>query len=83
MAIDVTAKVAIYSISPGFPDSENMVQPEEQTVRFTADYGDDRNKEWAKTTPSIDVGITVKSEVVKSAGWEKGKHYTLVFKSND
>ena len=78
----VTAKVKIYEISPGFGDG-NAPVPEAQSVKFTADYQDERNKEWAHYTPAINVGMTVRSEVVKAAGWTVGKAYTLTFEESD
>lgn len=77
----VTAKVKIYEISPGFPDGGDI--PEAQSVKFTADYADGRNKEWAYATPSLNLGMTVRSEVVQSAGWQVGNSFTLTFEKSE
>lgn len=46
-------------------------------LRFEADYADDRNKEWAKYTPSLNVSMNVLAEVAEK--FEVGKPYTLQF----
>jgi len=78
----VTAKVQIYEISPGFGDGNSPV-PEAQSVKFSADYQDERNKEWAHYTPAIQVLMTVRSEVVQSAGWKVGDRFTLTFDGSE
>ena len=47
------------------------------TLTFQADYADDRNKEWAKYTPSLQLGMTVIGSVADR--FEAGKAYTLQF----
>lgn len=42
---------------------------------FGPDYGDGRNKEWAASTPSLNLSMTVKPEV--SALFKVGGQYTL------
>lgn len=91
----VTAKVKIYSIAPGFAETTGLDQSEhtyaplapEQAVSFTADYmtedGKEKNFEWSKYTPSLNLMMTVKSEVVKQQGWEVGKSFTLTFEESD
>ena len=83
--MDLTAKVKIYSIAPGFADGAPVAP--EQMVSFTADYlsedGKAKNAEWSKYTPSLNLAMTVKSEVVRAAGWEVGKSYTLTFTESE
>lgn len=82
----VTAKVKIYSISPGFasgPGAASAPVAPEQMVSFTADYltedGKAKNAEWAQYTPSLNLTMSVKSEVVQSNGWAVGDSFTLTF----
>lgn len=42
---------------------------------FYPDYADDRNKEWAAATPTLQLNLTVKNGDL----FEVGKHYTLTF----
>ncbi len=44
---------------------------------FGADYADGRNKEWASSTPSLSLTMTVKPEV--AALFKVGSHLTLTF----
>ncbi|NWL32965.1 hypothetical protein [Paenarthrobacter nitroguajacolicus] len=46
-------------------------------LAFCADYNDERNKEWAKYTPGLSVGMTV----IESVGeqFEQGETYLLTF----
>lgn len=46
-------------------------------LRFGADYSDDRNKEWAKYTPSMTVQMTVLDSVADP--FEYGGRYLLTF----
>lgn len=46
-------------------------------VTFGADYNDDRNKEWAKWTPALNLAMTLNGEV--GDRFEQGKKYTLQF----
>lgn len=83
----VTAKVKIYSIAPGFGSVTKLPIAPEQAVSFTADYmtedGKEKNSEWSKYTPSLNLTMNVKSEVVKDQGWEVGKSFTLTFEESD
>lgn len=85
-SLDVTAKVKIYSIAPGFSDGGQPHAPE-QMVSFTADYitpeGKEKNSEWSKYTPSLNLVMTVKSEVVERNGWEVGKSYMLTITESE
>ena len=47
------------------------------TLGFSADYNDERNKEWAKYTPALGVTMTVLDSVAE--GFEQGARYLLTF----
>lgn len=65
----VTAKVKVSSITPNGDD--------QSTVSFTADYADDRNKEWALYTPAMSIVMTVKNSVLEH--FAVGDAFTLEF----
>lgn len=44
---------------------------------FSADYNDERNKEWSKYTPALGVTMTVTDAVAE--GFEQGGRYLLTF----
>lgn len=44
---------------------------------FGADYADDRNKEWAKWTPALNLNMKVNGAAADL--FESGKRYTLQF----
>lgn len=46
-------------------------------LTFTADYNDERNKDWAKYTPALTVNMTVIDSV--AAQFEQGGRYLLTF----
>jgi len=46
-------------------------------VTFGADYADDRNKEWAKYTPALNLQMTLNGAAADL--FEAGKKYTLQF----
>lgn len=46
-------------------------------LHFGADYADERNKEWAKYTPSLAVQMTVLDSVAER--FEQGGRYLLTF----
>ncbi len=50
-------------------------------VKFTADYRDGRNQEWARWTPSLDLSVTLKGEVADR--FAIGKGYTLTFEPEE
>lgn len=47
------------------------------TLGFCADYQDGRNKEWAASTPHLDLRMSVKGDVADH--FAAGKKYTLTF----
>lgn len=49
-------------------------------VTFGADYADDRNKEWAKYTPHLQLAITLNGPAADH--FEQGKRYDLQFVEN-
>ena len=50
---------------------------ESVSLTFTADYADERNKEWAKYTPYLNLTMGVKPEIAEK--FEVGTAYTLQF----
>lgn len=50
-------------------------------VQFSADYDDDRNKEWAKYTPSLSLSMNLVGKVARQ--FEKDSRYTLTFEPSD
>lgn len=50
-------------------------------VTFGPDYQDDRNKEWAVATPSLNLEMTLKGEVADQ--FEPGDKFTLVFEKEE
>lgn len=46
-------------------------------LAFSADYNDERNKEWAKYTPGLGVNMTVLDSVAEQ--FEQGGRYLLTF----
>lgn len=68
----ITAKVFCASKrEQGQDDDRNAV------VTFSADYADDRNKEWAKWTPNLNMTMTLNGQAADL--FEQGKKYTLQF----
>lgn len=66
---NITAKIKV----------TNMSSPVggQQTISFSPDYNDERNKEWAQFTPSLSLSMSVKDEV---AGYfAVGQAFTLTF----
>jgi hypothetical protein len=51
------------------------------TVAFTADYGDERNKEWALYTPALSLSMTLKGDV--GDRFNPGDRFTLQFVKDD
>lgn len=51
------------------------------TVGFMPDYADDRNKEWAYRTPSLQLQMTLRGDVADK--FEPGWKYTLSFVRDD
>lgn len=48
---------------------------EQVQLYFQADYDDERNKEWAKYTPVLNLSFTVRSDAV-AASFEVGDTFT-------
>lgn len=69
MAKSITAVANLYNTIGNGPD--------QTTLNFTADYNDERNKEWAEFTPSLSLSMTVTNEVAKE--FQAGKSYLLTF----
>jgi hypothetical protein len=69
----VTAKIKL--VSKGEP-LDGQVQ-----LFFDADYDDDRNREWAKYTPGLNLQMNVMEEVADH--FEVGKPITLEFVEDD
>jgi hypothetical protein len=59
--------------------SKTELQDGQVTLSFTADYSDERNKEWAKYTPALSVGMTVIGSVAEN--FEQGRRYLLTFEN--
>lgn len=64
-----TAKVFVSGIASSSGGETNL--------EFSPDYQDERNREWAKYTPSLKFGMTVLDEV--AAGLEHGDTATVTF----
>lgn len=71
----ITAKVRCLGINS--PAGQEFT-----TVQFQPDYTDDKNKEWAWATPSLNLTMTVRREVAEQWGVQAGKTYTLTFEEN-
>lgn len=46
-------------------------------VRFRADYDDDRNKQWARYTPALDLCMTLRGAIADR--FAAGQAFTLTF----
>jgi hypothetical protein len=46
-------------------------------LSFGADYNDERNKEWAKYTPGLNISMTVLDSVAEQ--FERGGRYLITF----
>lgn len=69
----VTAKVRVGTWTPS-SDGQTHLQ-------FFADYADDRNKEWAKYTPSLSLNMVVLDSVAEH--FKAGQAFTLTFEPGD
>lgn len=68
----ITAKVQC------FDKKETQVGDQKQaTIRFCPDYSDGRNKEWATSTPSLELRMTVNGDVADR--FEPLQAYLLTF----
>lgn len=65
--MSTTAMAKLYGIDKA-TDGETV------TLFFNADYDDERNKEWAKYTPSLHVQIVVTAEVAEKQFGVDRKH---------
>jgi hypothetical protein len=68
-----TAVATLYSKG----ESNNGQTP----IHFSADYDDERNKEWAKYTPALSVSMTVLDSVAEK--FERGGRYLLTFEKQN
>lgn len=73
MSARMTAKVRL--------QSKQDFQGDQVQLNFAPDYSDDRNKEWAKYTPALNLKMTVKIEVGDKH--RVGDNYTLVFEPEE
>lgn len=67
--MNITAKAKVTSKTPNTEGQMNL--------NFGADYSDDRNKEWAKYTPILNVTMVVLDSVAEN--FELGQSFTLTF----
>ncbi len=51
------------------------------TVTFNADYADDRNKEWSRYTPSLNLSMALKGDVADR--FTEGDRFTLTFEPTE
>lgn len=65
----ITAKAKVTSKTPNTDGQTNL--------NFGADYSDDRNKEWAKYTPILNITMVVLDSVAEN--FELGQAFTLTF----
>ena len=68
----ITAKVTCYK-----KDESGEGDNRQAVVSFSADYGDDRNKEWSRYTPHLALTMTLKGGV--GDRFKQGGSYTLTF----
>lgn len=73
MSARMTAKIRL--------QSKVDFQEDQQQLTFAPDYADDRNKEWAKYTPALNLTMTVKTEVGDRLA--VGDNFTLVFEPEE
>lgn len=63
--------------------SNVTVSPNGAQLSFYPDYQDGRNKEWAESTPTLNLSMTVKNELVEKLGLEIGQRFTLTFDAEE
>lgn len=61
--------------------SKGNVSDGQVALAFSADYADERNKEWAKYTPGLSVNMTVIESVAEQ--FEQGGRYLLTFEKQE
>lgn len=71
--MDVTAKVKVRG--------KGDVVDGQVALSFTADYADERNKEWAKYTPALSLQMTVLESVADK--FVVGQPFTLTFTAEE
>lgn len=72
----ITAKIRLVSkVEVGQGDDQQA------NLRFAADYDDDRNKEWARYTPALDLTMVVKGSVADQ--FVPSKAFTITFEPNE
>lgn len=69
----ITAVATLYTMGES--------QDGQTALAFSADYADERNKEWSKYTPALSVGMTVLDSVAEN--FEQGGRYLLTFEKQD
>lgn len=67
----ITAKVIVSNVVDSGPDQKH--------ISLYADYADGRNKEWATSTPSLSLVMTVKNDVAEY--FKLNQRLTLTFES--
>jgi hypothetical protein len=65
----ITAVAALYS--------KGESSAGQTALAFSADYNDERNKEWAKYTPGLSINMTVLDSVAEN--FVQGARYLLTF----
>lgn len=65
----ITAKVIVNDIRASSPDTKN--------ISMYADYADGANKEWASSTPSLALQMTVRNDVAEL--FKLNQKFTLTF----
>jgi hypothetical protein len=61
--------------------SKQDFQDDQTQLTFAPDYSDDRNKEWAKYTPALNLTMTVMTEIGDKHS--VGDNFTLVFEPEE
>ena len=70
---NLTAVVTAYSKIPQSDDTT--------TVHFGPDYNSEKNKEWAKYTPSLQFSMHLKNEIADNIG--QGQPFLVTFAPRD
>lgn len=73
----MTKITAVASLRLKYPSTDGT----QTQLEFTADYNDERNKEWAKWTPALSVSMHVKNEVAEQ--FEVHENYLLTFEKQE
>lgn len=67
--MSVTAKIKVTGKTP--------ISDNQTTLIFGVDYSDDRNKEWARFTPILNLSLVVLDSVAEQ--FDLGQPFTLTF----